>query len=1826
MRKLENNRIEGFVKKHIFLKKWVSVMLVIAILVTTGTMYALNKSASAVSEETAEDVGMVISSEESENTEVETASAENDTNQTVEEVNTEGTEASENNANDSASTESTTAESQGTETTGTEQNTEETANNSENGETEKIEENNTSAEENAASTEESTNASEESATTEEGNASSEEGSSTEENKSDVNGTEKTEESVETIKLADSAETVLTENVVLKVAYVDEENNAIAEEKEISLSESLDFATEAPKQEGYEFKQAAIDGNVITKIFAKQDDNGFKYYEVNKEDDTTVVVKENKTVVLTYARDVVVEGGIKLTAKYVDKDGTVIKDAQDLCFTAETELATDAQLTVDGYFYLGAAYIDQKITKITPIFTENSEAAADGENKVTVKEYKLFNGDNEAATVEEDTEIVLTYAKATSETSFEYSDEKVVVKAQTASDRVFPEGIELKVTEVTTDTQNYNYDAYMNALNENAECIAKDAGLEETTQYNEYNTVLYDIAFIYEGKEIQPKEGSVNISIEFKDNKLSEELLAEKKEDITVVHLPIKEEVKKTAEIENTEDATEIKAEDVEVKTLTEATAEVDNGEDNNEKVEFTEDNFSIFAVISYQKHDPGTDDFKSVLGDAVNFGIIANELTIGESETNFAVKNAHVTLQSGNDMTNPAEQTYMAGSIDGEFHIKGYDAYFIIPENNANKVKHTAGASHLKIDTSYSYTDIGNTIDDMFTYIRAASKDLTAPGKGQIVWPFQSSDDRFHWKIYLLDRPAGTYYVNINDDYLGKIFREAAALQIFKRDDQTLVFNINSSKAVNMHKFAVSRDGANFVDSDTLAGKKGGENYSSISRSIIWNFTNATEVHSSTGVVGVFIAGKDNATFYNDTTSAGWIAFPNVVIGAGEFHNTYDEVQQISGTAQFQAYKTIDGKDATVSGFRFTLSKQEESGSWTDIQTVSNDVSAPHDVIFNGITYGGNATYSGNKNYQYVSLGVGDSKDFIYVIKESMGTTDSEGNSYTADSRYYFAKVTVTCVKQNDFTASVYYKVSAPSYYYDYGCTQPINEQLPTFDNKTTAGSAGIKLFKYLNNEDPGEHKYTFTVRALKKRNNGNNTEYYLDTLTNNLTNVGKDISYSFNYDGNYVVIDSGNNKRLYLVITENAITNDTKDSLTVEKDENYIIARVDLNADGNSVNNVYYFRYDKEDSTEAGYIKKIESGNGNDVFNGIVSDKTKTADNKIADASDVAFYNKGQGLLRIHKMVVNDFGSKFVRDNTGTALLDTVTFRITNNSSKNYIVFHGFTGDCRTEKNWATEYDSNHKEIKKYDVTYNGSAQWTISGLDAGTYTVDEVADGYTFGYDAASNTSSAIESTNMSRVTKYDVTVDDEESGEWHFKAGGNNYRKVYSIDIPNHYDLPPDNVVVGGKVQTVQVCNYYSIPIGPLQVTKNFTRGEWKPDMAFTFKIEPAGYSAYTSEGAGISLNSQPMPQKYGSTQIADTVTLTGANATYDEKTGKYTAIASFESIPFRYEGTYYYKITELDKDGNPYTTAIDGVQYDDTEIYVKVVVSKKKTTFTKDYKYKNMTHPDPNKYSKKYSGYGENEVYTQKDEDFYYLGADVTYASDIDFKNVLAECELHLGTNPDTVNYTNNEFIATYTEKDGVLKVAFNNTLLGKLTVSKKWLDTAEKDDSENHSVQLDLHLWQRTKSKADGTYSEWKTYPSAEKPMIIPLTKTNNWSYTVDELPLSDEDGNEYEYCVWEPSETAKSYFVSYSYNGGEAHKCEFDNTTTVDGEEVYNPGYSMKANGRDYGNVVITNQAFNAYALPSTGGVGTMPIILLGACMAIGSMIAMYLFRRKEEE
>ncbi|MBQ9272787.1 MAG: hypothetical protein IJ227_03595, partial [Mogibacterium sp.] len=220
-------------------------------------------------------------------------------------------------------------------------------------------------------------------------------------------------------------------------------------------------------------------------------------------------------------------------------------------------------------------------------TEETAVEAGSEDSEASEEAAVEeDADSDEDAVEEDAE---EEKEAASKTEYVFKDDKVKVTAKLSDASAVSDDAELVVTYIDKNSEDYNYDAYMKALNKDSDSV-----------YSEGNTLLYDIAFIEDGIEVQPAAGTVSVSFEFLDSQLSDSLGAAKAADINVVHLPLADEVKD--QYDTTAEAKDISVGDISVQDVTK--------EDNalkvsvkNEKVVFETKDFSVFAYTVDFEYD-----------------------------------------------------------------------------------------------------------------------------------------------------------------------------------------------------------------------------------------------------------------------------------------------------------------------------------------------------------------------------------------------------------------------------------------------------------------------------------------------------------------------------------------------------------------------------------------------------------------------------------------------------------------------------------------------------------------------------------------------------------------------------------------------------------------------------------------------------------------------------------------------------------------------------------------------------------------------------------------------------------------------------------------------------------------------------------------------------------------------------------------------------------------------------------------------------------------------------------------------------------------------
>lgn len=452
----------------------------------------------------------------------------------------------------------------------------------------------------------------------------------------------------------------------------------------------------------------------------------------------------------------------------------------------------------------------------------------------------------------------------------------------------------------------------------------------------------------------------------------------------------------------------------------------------------------------------GSDEYKGILGDAINYGITTGTFTLkgGDAESNVAAKVGTSTSQTGNDVSNPVTQTMLIGEIDGSFGVKGYSVYFRTSPESASKVQFK-GSSGI-IDTSMSKDALQDEVQGMINHVATKQRELADHAANAAI-TYNSSDQRY--TLDIRGRGAGTYYVTVDNDMFQKALIENGKFKIYKDDDQTIVFNVTATGELAINQFSVNdRASGNMLQSDAGATPQ----------QIIWNFTGATKVKTAGSVTGVFLA--TGAAFENDATSSGWVVADSVSIASGEWHNVYQHnVQTNGGAGYISATKNVNGKAATVSGFKFRLEEQTVSG-WQQVgDLVANDKSA---ISFGPIAYT-------NNNFAPDSAG-GNVQTHIYRITEDRATSVVGGVSYATDATAYYAKIVVhKFVDTLNNTTTTSYVAEPATYYSDEACTVPLTTGAVFSNTSSSNVSAELKVKKAISGRGwKDSDSFQFTLKA----------------------------------------------------------------------------------------------------------------------------------------------------------------------------------------------------------------------------------------------------------------------------------------------------------------------------------------------------------------------------------------------------------------------------------------------------------------------------------------------------------------------------------------------------------------------------------------------------------------------------------------------------------------------------------------------------------------------------------------------------------------------------
>lgn len=172
--------------------------------------------------------------------------------------------------------------------------------------------------------------------------------------------------------------------------------------------------------------------------------------------------------------------------------------------------------------------------------------------------------------------------------------------------------------------------------------------------------------------------------------------------------------------------------------------------------------------------------------------------------------------------------------------------------------------------------------------------------------------------------------------------------------------------------------------------------------------------------------------------------------------------------------------------------------------------------------------------------------------------------------------------------------------------------------------------------------------------------------------------------------------------------------------------------------------------------------------------------------------------------------------------------------------------------------------------------------------------------------------------------------------------------------------------------------------------------------------------------------------------------------------------------------------------------------------------------------------------------------------------------------------------------------TYLARGDISAVYVPNTA-NSITVAKHWLDTDGKTelalDKVNSTYTATVELWRKS--------YQYGSQKSDDLVKTVTLDNSNNWSYSWNNLPLTDSADSSitYKYYV---KETACSGTFKYDLNN-----------TGITG-----------------GTILLYNQVPEDanYELPSTGGSGTLPYTAVGGTMMLTALAYSFIHRKRRRE
>ena len=461
-------------------------------------------------------------------------------------------------------------------------------------------------------------------------------------------------------------------------------------------------------------------------------------------------------------------------------------------------------------------------------------------------------------------------------------------------------------------------------------------------------------------------------------------------------------------------------------------------QNNNWNVSITKEIFSAGPTV----------DYASVLGNALHYGIVANDFEAGgHMEANLAVG----TLRGSSNMNSSKNSGGNGVTLIGEYVDNGW---FIEPnvKSTGDLIIYTTEEALERFHFNMRQNPKGVVIDtttytkeEIQAIVRNMVNDTIRTSEGLNLsaeqYGISYSEAQENGVLDLTGSPAGTYYINFkNGEYAN------SNLQFEINGNQNIVLNIPDT-TVTAKAYTLKIDGVDYDTKDAVSDIDGGRPYEP-SEKVIYNFPNAADVKLG-NLEGTILAPK--AYVYNDGVGAGCIVGNKVKISGSEWHCVSKDIPEVISYA-LKAKKLVNGNapSANENGkFTFELYQINDDGSETRVDEKTNGDGGL--VLFDTF---GNITKLGTYWYKIVEKKV-------------------EG--YTTDATIYYAEVKVEVDSNNGVITSKNAKVT---YHRDSKTGDTVT--IATFNNikKQNETSANIKVKKTFTN-GAADKKFNFVLTSI---------------------------------------------------------------------------------------------------------------------------------------------------------------------------------------------------------------------------------------------------------------------------------------------------------------------------------------------------------------------------------------------------------------------------------------------------------------------------------------------------------------------------------------------------------------------------------------------------------------------------------------------------------------------------------------------------------------------------------------------------------------------------